>query len=81
MQYSQSQLEHKVNELIERHDKERLVKAKNIDVYDIVDLIGCTPDWFYITPDLSVLGMTAFHDVSNVVMAAIITKKECIQNG
>ena len=46
-EYSQSQLEHKANELIERHDKERLVKAKNIDVYDIVDLIG----------------MTAFHDV------------------
>mgnify|MGYP000030197842 CR=1 FL=1 len=37
-EYSQSQLEHKANELIERHDKERLVKAKNIDVYDIVDL-------------------------------------------
>lgn len=34
-EYSQSQLEHKANELIERHDKERLVKAKNIDVYDI----------------------------------------------
>ena len=62
-EYSQSQLEQKANELIERHDNERLVKAKHIDVYDIVDLIGCTPDWFYITPDLSVLGMTAFHDV------------------
>ena len=39
-EYSQSQLEQKANELIERHDKERLVKAKHIDVYDIVDLIG-----------------------------------------
>ena len=62
-EYSPSQLEQKANELIEKHDKERLIKAKHIDVYDIVDLIGCTPDWFYITPDLSVLGMTAFHDV------------------
>lgn len=58
-EYSQSQLEHKANELIERHDKERLVKAKNIDVYDIVDLIGCTPDGVlvkkmkYQIPDLS----------------------------
>lgn len=43
-EYSPSQLEQKANELIEKHDKERLVKAKHIDVYDIVDLIGCTPD-------------------------------------
>ena len=62
-EYSPSQLEAKANELTEKYDKERLVRAKHIDVYDIVDLIGCTPDWFYITPDLSVLGMTAFYDV------------------
>lgn len=61
---SPSQLEAKANEIIERHDKERLFKAKPIDVYDIVDLLGCTPDWFYITPDQSILGMTAFHDVA-----------------
>ena len=39
-EYSPSQLEQKANELIEKHDKERLIKAKHIDVYDIVDLIG-----------------------------------------
>ena len=61
---SPSQLEAKANEIIERHDKERLFKAKPIDVYDIVDLLGCTPDWFYITPNQSILGMTAFHDVA-----------------
>lgn len=61
---SPSQLEAKANEFIERHDKERLLKPKPIDVYDIVDLLGCTPDWFYITPNQSILGMTAFHDVS-----------------
>ena len=48
---SPSQLEAKANEFIERHDKERLLKPKPIDVYDIVDLLGCTPDWFYITPN------------------------------
>lgn len=32
---SPSQLEAKANEIIERHDKERLLKAKPIDVYDI----------------------------------------------
>lgn len=61
---SPSQLEAKANELILRHNKDRLINPIDIDVYDIVDMIGCTPDWFYITPDQSVLGMTAFHDVA-----------------
>lgn len=63
-QYSPSQLEAQAAALIEEHDRERLTKARHIDVYDVVDLIGCTPDWLYLTPDLSILGMTAFHDVS-----------------
>ena len=36
-EYSPSQLEAKANELTEKYDKERLVRAKHIDVYDIVE--------------------------------------------
>ena len=48
---SPSQLEAKTNEIIEIHDKERFLKAKPIDGYDIVDLPEYTSDWFYITPN------------------------------
>ena len=43
---SPSQLEAKANEIIERHDKERLLKAKPIDVYDIVGPICESSDVF-----------------------------------
>ncbi|NLI53274.1 MAG: ImmA/IrrE family metallo-endopeptidase [Clostridiales bacterium] len=61
-QYSPSQLESKAIELTQGFDKERLIIAKPIDVYDVVDYIGCTPDWVYLTPNQSYLGMTAYND-------------------
>lgn len=35
---SLSQLEAKANELIEKHDRERLLKVKPIDVYDMAEI-------------------------------------------
>ena len=61
-QYSPSQLESKAIELTQGFDKDRLVRPKPIDVYDVVDYIGCTPDWVFLTPNQSYLGMTAYSD-------------------
>ena len=61
-EYSPSQLETKAIELTQEFDKERLLRPKPIDVYDVVDYIGCTPDWVYLTPNQSYLGMTAYND-------------------
>ena len=61
-QYSPSQLEKKAVELTHDFDKERLNIPKPIDVYDVVDYIGCTPDWVYLTPNQSYLGMTAYNN-------------------
>ncbi len=61
-QYSPSQLEAKAIELTQCFDNERLIYPKCIDVYDVVDFIGCTPDWVYLTPNQSYLGLTAYND-------------------
>ena len=61
-QLSPTQLEEKANELTLKFDAERMTKSKPIDVYDVVEIIGCTPDWAYITPDQSYLGLTAYND-------------------
>lgn len=58
--YSDERLEFFGDELNRRFDPSRLECAKFIDVYDVVDFIGCTPEWEYITPDQTILGMTVF---------------------
>lgn len=60
--YSQTQLEVKAEELLRNFDKERLVKTKPIDVYAVIENCLDVPyDWKYLTPDQSVLGMTAYN--------------------
>lgn len=60
--YSQKQLEDKATELLRKFDPERLVRCKPIDVYEVIEKCLDVPyDWKYITPDQSVLGLTAFH--------------------
>lgn len=61
-EFSPSQLEDKAIKLTQDFDKERLIRPKPIDVYDVVDLIKCTPDWVYLTPDQSYLGLTAYNE-------------------
>jgi hypothetical protein len=61
-EYSRSQLEEKANDLIRQTNAKRFKAPEEIDVYDIVDFLGCTPDWLYLTPVGKILGMTAFSD-------------------
>ena len=84
--YSDSQLENEADKLNFEFDKERLYKPKGIDVYDVVDFLGCTPDFLYLTPDQSVLGMTAYCDIPYLVWYPLneIEEKfyaECVFNG
>jgi len=59
--YSQNQLEQKAEDLLRQFDPERLEKPKPIDVYTVIEECLDVPyDWKYLTPDQSVLGMTAF---------------------
>lgn len=61
--YSPAQLEAKAEELLKQFDSERLTKTKPIDVYAVIEKCLDVPyDWKYLTPDQSVLGMTAFND-------------------
>lgn len=63
--YSAKQLEEKATELLIEFDAERLEKIKPIDVYAVIEKCLDVPyDWKYLTPDQSVLGMTAFDDGS-----------------
>lgn len=61
--FSVNQLEDKATELLIEFDKERLVKTKPLDVYEVIEkCLGVPYDWKYLTPDQSVLGATAFSD-------------------
>lgn len=58
---SPTQLEGKAIELIKMFDEERLVKTKPIDVYAVIEkCLGVEYTWKYLSPDQSILGMTAF---------------------
>jgi len=59
--YSPNQLEQKAEDLLRQFDPERLEKPKPIDVYEVIESCLDVPyDWKYLTPDQSILGMTAF---------------------
>ncbi|SEB01728.1 protein of unknown function [Pseudobutyrivibrio sp. ACV-2] len=61
--YSLEELENKAIELIRKFDEERLYKTKPIDVYAVIEkCLGVPYDWKYLTPDQSILGVTAFSD-------------------
>lgn len=59
---SPTQLEIYAEKLLSDFDKELLTKTKPIDVYAVIEKCLDVPyDWKYITPNQSVLGMTAFN--------------------
>jgi len=63
--YSPSQLEEKAEDLLRAFDPERIFRIKPIDVYEVIEKCLDVPyDWKYLTPDQSILGMTAFRDGS-----------------
>ena len=61
--YSHERLEEFADELNRRYDKERLVKASQIDPYDLIDLVGARLSLDYISPDNSFLGATVFENI------------------
>ena len=58
--YSFTQLEALADELNKRYDAERLTKPKQVDVYDIVDMLGARLAFEYLSPDRTYLGATLF---------------------
>lgn len=62
--YSKKDLEQKASELIRLYDPQRFFCPKPIDVYDVIDkILGVPYENVYLTPDQSILGMTAFDDI------------------
>ena len=60
--YSPEQLEQVAEKLLKDFDEERLYKTKTLDVYAVIEKSLDVPyDWKYLTPDQSVLGLTAFN--------------------
>ncbi len=60
--YSNAQLEEMADNLNKRYDASRLKQPKELDVYDIVDLLEARIAFEYLTPDRTYLGATVFHD-------------------
>lgn len=62
--YSKEQLERKSEELIRIHDPERMCKAKAFDESEILACCsGAELVYEYLSPNQSILGMTAFDDI------------------
>ena len=62
--YSYDQLEAFADELNKRYNPKRLIAAEQVDVFDIVDMLGARLAFDYLTPDRSCLGATTFKDGS-----------------
>ena len=60
--YSYEQLETFAEELNKRYDPRRLTQPRNVDVFDIVDMLGARLAIDYLTPDRSHLGATTYKD-------------------
>ena len=60
--YSYDQLETFAEELNKKYDPRRLTQPQDVDVYDIVDMLGARLAIDYLTPDRSYLGATTYKD-------------------
>lgn len=58
--YSNEQLEQFAEDLNRRYDADRLKEPSQVDVYDIVDLLGARLSFEYLSPDRTYLGATIF---------------------
>ncbi len=62
-QFTNTQLDEKAKQLLLEFDPERLERPKPIDVYAVIEKCLDVPyDWKYLTPDQSILGVTAFNE-------------------
>ena len=62
MIYTKDKLEALADAVNRKYFPERLSSAIALDPYDLVDKLGCTVDWKYISPDDTILGATFFSD-------------------
>ena len=62
MTYTKDKLEELADAVNRKYFPERLSSAIALDPYDLVDKLGCTVDWKYISPDDTILGATFFSD-------------------
>jgi len=60
--YSNAQLEEMADNLNKRYNAARLKRPQDVDVYDIVDVLGARIAFEYLSPDRTYLGATIFHD-------------------
>lgn len=60
--FSNAQLKKLADDLNQRYDVNRLKKPSQVDVYDIVDLLGARLAFEYLSPDRTYLGATVFRD-------------------
>lgn len=61
--YSVAQLEKIAEDKLREFDSERLTIPKGIDVYDFIETCLDVPyEWKNLTPNQSILGVTAFND-------------------
>lgn len=60
--YSYDQLETFADELNKRYDPRRLTQPRDVDVFDIVDMLGARLAIDYLSPDRSLLGATTYKD-------------------
>lgn len=62
MIYTKDKLEDLADAVNRKYFPERLSSTIALDPYDLVDKLGCTVDWKYISPDDTILGATFFSD-------------------
>ena len=62
MVFSNEELEVMAEKINKEYFPERLNSAISLDPYDLLDKLGCSYNWKYISPDKSILGMTFFGD-------------------
>jgi hypothetical protein len=60
--YSYAHLETFADELNKRYDPRRLTQPRDVDVFDIVDMLGARLAIDYLSPDRSLLGATTYKD-------------------
>lgn len=60
MIFGKEELELMADKVNNEYFPERLEKPIMLDPYDLLDKLGCSYNWKYISPDKSILGMTFF---------------------
>lgn len=62
MIFSKEALEQQAEEINKKFFPERLKKPLALDPYDLIDALGCSVEWKYISPNKDILGLTFFGD-------------------